>query len=394
MGNSFPVFEYSLAGIDDTLQPETCSATDNIWNIPLSGKKIDSSCKALSITIGDYLLSARKFLEKENFLFLRKGLKGLLSCNVEVDKIAKIIICLEKHGPFYHPIKTTVVLKDAKTVSFVLNGAVSDMGLATIENEHQNLKQLSFDKLNKGTIVTKNFIPEVFGIDFIESGKGKVGFFLAQWFDGFEEFHVVKTDNKNKVGLLKSDGSFLLIPDSKAISIYEKASKILTFYYGIQSLKQISPWHHAAGDFIVKIDGDRVEVKLITVRGYNRLMESEDLFLGLLFFFLNLSLRMRIDRNKGTKEYVFLDESIVQPCVDGFILGLNENLKTDQKFSKSNPDFYNLFIKFLKDFDLTILLNAFIMIIGSNDKNAPEASIIERNLEQHAKAVFESIQRL
>ncbi|MCP3901550.1 MAG: hypothetical protein GY707_17725 [Desulfobacteraceae bacterium] len=365
---------------------------DSLWNAPLSGKKNNVSDKDL--TIGDYLLSASKFLEKDNFTFLKKGLNALLSCDVEIDEIEKIRICLEKHGPFYHPIKITCVLKNKKSALFVLNGAVSDIGLSTIEIEYQNLERLNFDTLNQGKLDSESYIPKVFGIDFIESDKGKIGFFLAQWFDGFEEFHVVQTENKTNVGLLKSDGSFSLIPDSKAIAIYKKASEILTFFYGITSLKQISPWHHAAGDFIVKISEDNVEVKLITIRGYKSLMESEDLFVGLFFFFLNLSLRMRVDRNKGTEEYMFLDESVVQSCVDGFIIGLKDNLKAHKKFSKSNPDFYHEFIKFLKDFDFEILLNAFIMIVGSYNKKAPEASIIEKNLEQHAKAVFQSIEQL
>jgi hypothetical protein len=394
MTELFSVFEYCIAGIDDALHPEDGLLADSLWNMPLSGKKKDIQDSALLFTIGDYLLSAGKFLEKNNYLFLRKGLTSALSCNVKADEIETIAICLEKHGPFYHPIKISVILKNDKSVFFVLNGAVSDMGLSIIENEYQNLKKLNFDKSNQSTIDLKNFLPIAFGIDFIESDKGKVGFFLAQWFDDFEEFHVVKTDNKNKIGLLKNDGSFSLIPDSISIKIYTKASKILTLYYGIESLKQIFPWHHAAGDFVVKIDNGDVDVKLITVRGLNTLMESEDLFLGLLFFFLNLSLRMRIDRNKGTKEYVFLDESIVQACTNGFIDGLKENLKVNQIFNIENPDFFNLFTKFIKDFDLKVLLNVFIMIIGSYNENAPETPIIKENLEQHAKAVFESIKRL
>ncbi len=387
MTDKFSVFEYSLAGVDDRLNPEDSDLAHSLWNTPLSGKENNLSDRDLSV--GDYLLSASKFLEKDNFIFLRKGLNELLSCNVEVDEIAKISICLEKHGPFYHPIKITCFLKNKKSAVFVLNGAVSDIGLSTIEIEYQNL-----ENLNPDIMVKNSHIPKVFGIGFIKSDKGRIGFFLAQWFEGYEEFHVIKTENGCKTGLLQSDGLFLLIPDSKAIEIYARASEILTSFYAIQSLKQISPWHHAAGDFVVKIDEDDIEVKLITVRGYNSLMESEDLFVGLFFFFLNLSLRMRIDRNKGTEEYIFLDKSIVQACVDGFTIGLQKNLKAHQKFNKSNPDFYHEFIKFLKDFDFDILLNAFIMIVGSYNKNAPEASIIEKNLEQHAKAVFMSIEKL
>ena len=348
---------------------------------------------ASSLTIGDYFLSARKLLKNNGYLFLRKGLKVVLSHNIEVDEIEKIKISLEKHGPFYHPIKVIVFLKKEEPVFFVLNGAVSEMGLALIENEYQNLYQLK----------PKVFIPEVFGMGFVKTEKGKVGFFLAEWFDNFEEFHVVRTDNKNKTGILKKDGSFSLIPDSEAFTIYEKASEILTYYYGIDSLKQIFPWHHAAGDFIIKINNNDLEVKLITIRGYDSLMKLDGLpenseqnsnfLLGLFFFFLNLSIRMRIDRNKGTEEYVFLDEIIVQATIRGFINGLKENLKKNQKSTRINPDFFDQFIEFVKEFDLKDLLNAFIMITGSYNKEAPETLIIEKNLELHAIAVFQSIKK-
>jgi len=201
MADSFPVFEYCLAGIDDALCP-----TDKLWRLSLIGKSNDFASKTLSsassLTIGDYLLSARKFLENNGYLFLRKGLKVVLSHNIEVHEIGKIKISLEKHGPFYHPIKVIAFLKNEEPVFFVLNGAVSEMGLVLIENEYQNLEQLN-PGLNPGQLNSKVFIPEVFGMGFVETEKGKVGFFLAEWFDNFEEFHVVRTDNKNKTGILK-----------------------------------------------------------------------------------------------------------------------------------------------------------------------------------------------
>ena len=185
---------------------------------------------------------------------------------------------------------------------------------------------------------------------FVDLKKGIIGFFLAEWFDKYEEFHVVRDNNKNKTGLLNKDGSFSLISDSESFALYEKASEILTLYYDITSLKQIFPWHHAAGDFVVRIDKNKLDVRLITVRGYGTLMELDDnnFMLGLFSFFLNLSLRMRIDRNMGTKEYVFLDEIIVQASVNGFIKGLKKNLKNNQKQNKLGIGFYDMFMEFIK----------------------------------------------
>ncbi len=402
MAEAYPVFEYYLTGRDKALSFNN----DNLWDKLLSGKekKISDDPSFDGFTLGDYFLSARTFLGKNNFLFLKRGLEQELSYDVDFKEIEKIILSLEKHGPFYHPIKVTVLLNNIKPAFFVLNGAVSDIGLATIENEYQNLKSLNPDNLKLNT-----FLPIVFGQSFVESKKRRAGFFLAQWFENYEEFHVVSSANinkdiVNKIGLLKEDGTFSLLSDLMAFKIYEKAAEILTFYYDIKSMKQIFPWHHAAGDFIVKTGERDLDVKLITIRGYDTLMEFDALLdnkekhdnflLGLLFFFVNLTLRMRIDRDRGTKGYIFLDEFVVQASVNGFINGLKENLKKNQKLYRLKLDFDNLFIEFIKEFELKDLLNVFIMITGSYSKSTPEASIIEQNLEQHAKTVFESIQRL
>ena len=402
MAKAYPVFEYYLTGRDKELSINN----DNLWDKLLSGKekKIPDDPSFDGFTLGDYFLSARTFLEKNNFLFLKRGLEKELSYDVDFKEVEKITLSLEKHGPFYHPIKVTVLFNNIKSALFVLNGAVSDIGLATIENEYQNLKSLNPDNLKLNA-----FLPIVFGQGFVESKKGRAGFFLAQWFENYEEFHVVSSDNTNKdivnkIGLLKEDGTFPLLSKLMAFKIYEQAAEILTFYYNIKSMKQIFPWHHAAGDFIVKIGEKDLDVKLITIRGYDTLMEFDSLLdnkekhgnvlLGLLFFFINLTLRMRIDRNRGTKGYIFLDEFVVQASVNGFIEGLKKNLEENRKIYRLNQDFYNLFIEFVKEFELKDLLNVFIMITGFYSKSTPEALIIEQNLEQHAKAVFESIQRL
>ena len=391
MGKLFPVFEYSLAGKDDRL----CSE-DKLWNTLLCNTDLNLSIEEVSFTIGDYFLSAKKFLEENSFYFLKKGLESIFFRSFEAVEIKKILICLEKHGPFYHPIKVTAILKDEASACFVLNGAVSDMGLAIIENEYNHLKKFSKKAFKPDGLSSEVFVPEVFGMGFVKSEKGEVGFFLAQWFENFQEFHVVMSGNKKKIGLLNSDGSFSIISESELIEMFRRISEILTFYYDIPSSQQIFPWHHAAGDFIVKIDDQGIDVKLITVRGYGALIESDfDNFLvGLFFFFLNLSLRMRIDRNKGTEEYVFLDKKVVKASVEGFIIGLKKNLEMIQGTENISHDFFNIFVDFIKEFKLENILNAFIMITGSYDKDAPETSIIRKNLETHAKTVFEVIKEI
>jgi hypothetical protein len=390
METSLPVFEYRLSGKDGELGPE-----DKLWDTPLYSNENNISIGISPFSIGDYLLSARKFLEGNKYQSIEKGLQATVSNDFEISGVKRIIISLEKHGPFYHPIKIILFFKSEDPVSFVLNGAVSDIGLAVIENEFRNLKELRKKTFSDGNSTFRSFIPEVFGMGFIEATKGKIGFFLAQWLDGFEEFHVVKSDHKNEIGLLNSDGTFSFLSDIQSFEIFKKASEILTFYFDLHSFNQIFPWHHAAGDFIVKIDEAGIDVKLITIRNYGKLIDSDtdNIMLELLFFFLNLSLRMRIDRNRGTEEYIFLDEMVVKASVEGFFKGLNENLKRSQKQGLIDSDFYEVFIEFIKEFNFDTLLNLFGMIEGSYTKDVPETAIIHKNLEAHAKAMFEAIKK-
>ena len=256
-----------------------------------------------------------------------------------------------------------------------------------LQNEYQNLIEL------KGTM----FVPKVFGMGFVESEKGRTGFFLAQWFDKFEEFHGVKIDGegKTRLGILNSNGTFSILSDLEAFEIYKRISEILTLYYDLKSFKQIFPWHHAAGDFVVRIEQGKIDVKLITVRGYGVLMEPDDKnkLLGLLFFFLNLSLRMRIDRNKGTQEYIFLDKIVVKATIEGFLKGLETNLAKNFNTDQNDPGFFNVFMDFLKELDLANLFNLFTMISGSYNSEAPETEILEKNLYNHAEEVFKIVKK-
>ena len=79
---------------------------------------------------------------------------------------------------------------------------------------------------------------------------------------------------------------------------------ILTGYFDTRSFAQIYPWHPAAGDFIARIAGDGVAVRLVAARQYGPLVGPPDLppEEALLFFFLNLTLRLRVDRLDGVGE--------------------------------------------------------------------------------------------
>jgi hypothetical protein len=85
-------------------------------------------------------------------------------------------------------------------------------------------------------------------------------------------------------------------------------------------LCQIFPWHHAAGDFVIRVDGEKTSVKMITVRDYVPMAgietepDSEQAILdALVIFFIHLSVRMRLDRLDGVNEVVWAPDACLVP---------------------------------------------------------------------------------
>ncbi|MCF8139353.1 MAG: hypothetical protein K9K63_18810, partial [Desulfotignum sp.] len=228
------------------------TSESGLWDMPLSGKTgTENSCAEW--TIGDYFEAAHTFLTRGQGEMVRLAVSCLAP---DPGPIHALKVCLEKHGAFYHPLKITAVTGSA-TVTLVLNGAVRDPGLTLIETEHRLLVRLADQ-------VVPAWIPRVFGARTFTAKKGRIGFFLGQWFDRFCEFHITRTVKDYQVAIWKDDGTHAPVPWHRAEKIYEQIACVLTDYYEKDTGLEIFPWHLAAGDFVVNPHG---EVRLITVRG-------------------------------------------------------------------------------------------------------------------------------
>ncbi len=396
------LFRYHVPG-----NPGFVDQASFLWDTPLSGKPDSSSGKiTFQFLIKDYFESAKKFIQLYDYKILKKGLKFNLKKDISFSDICHIDISLEKHGAFYHPAKISVELNNGRILFFVLNTAVSDAGLALIENEYNSLS-----KLNKND--AESLIPRVFGMGKVNTEKGCAAFFLAEWFNDFHEFHVTSSstdsDDEKKIGLWETNGTISKISFPDYLIIYEKATEILTKFYKPESFEQIFPWHHAAGDFVIKRTGNGFDVRLITVRNYGALfgavpdsqesgsseasgsMEEDNDFLlhGLLFFYLNLSVRMRVDRIDGTGNYCLIDSKIISSVLKGFLKGLSKKPLLDgtQKdgIQKNMAD---IFLQFAGQFSFDEFHEMLVMIVNSYNENAPETTIIKANLLKYSKLLF------
>jgi len=239
------------------------------------------------------------------------------------DEIEAISITLEKHGAFYHPALVRVTTP-VGTTPFVANVAVSDPGRRMIKREFQLLRHL-----DPSTTGPKRRIPA----SYYQHTWDVRGWplYLGQWFEGFHEFHLTipRDDDPDPIVVWATEPYHLTGPSHKA-ALCHQIARLLTQFYNPLTFEQIVPWHHAAGDFIIRVGPDAIEAKLITVRDYRPLAVAPEettpasILEGLLFFFLHLSLQMRLDRLDGTGELVWAGEWAVNGAVNGFFEALLE----------------------------------------------------------------------
>ena len=386
-----PKFYYYLY---DTQTP--VSRNHPAWRqrLPLS-RHFSENIEDLSISHGDYFLTIRRFLEIGDFGMLTRALGRRLKKKVTAADIREIGVCLAKHGEFYHPARLQISVGQ-QSAGFVLNVAVSDNGIQTLHEEYQSLKRLNDE-------FTPSFIPRVYDFGEIETaGRRKIPLFLGDWLEGYHEFHISvdPAGDAPNIRVWDGDPNRALLSTDQQAEIYRQAARILTYYYNVESLEQIFAFHHAAGDFIVRVENNVVDLKLITVRRYASLLRNQEnlengnadvetLLQALLLFFLGLSIRMRLDRIDGVGDIVWADRLAVAATLEGFFEGLM--LKPP---IPSLPDTidrcFAYFLSLCSPEDIGDLCRS---VVHAMDPGDPEAAFVRQNLDEHITSLTRSIEQ-
>ncbi|MDL1969180.1 MAG: hypothetical protein LWW97_11755 [Deltaproteobacteria bacterium] len=376
---------------------------NDIWSlpIPLSREK-PQKADELPLTYGDYFYAVRSFLKKDEFKSITFAISQYLNQNIKPEEIQEIHIYLEKHGEFYHPARIETFINGSR-IFFVLNAAISSAGKGFIKREFEILNKLNNEF---------SFIPKVYtqGKICIKNKNVEISMFLGEWFEGFNEFHIsqnkykqAKKDSIIKIVVWDHEKGNFFLSDDETLELYSQAAMILTCYYNAETFEQIFPWHHAAGDFVIKLQKNNMEMKLITIRQYAPMLKNKneiaknntgsDIYLmleAMLIFFLNLSIRNRLDRIDGVGEIVWSDNIAVEGTLKGFLKGLSKN-------SSNNliPDTLAAnFINYISCFSKTDLLQLCNSIVNTYSPMAPELSVIRQNLKNHVDLLYNSIKNL
>ncbi|MFH1155707.1 MAG: hypothetical protein V1793_18015 [Pseudomonadota bacterium] len=373
-----PQFQFIIPGF-----PAPIDAAASLWAEPLNGNMdAGPSGDGSGLSIGDYFTRAQTFLMLDDCRALR------LAASDHGDdskaKISAITISLEKHGAFYHPARVRATFPDIPPLDLALNCAAASPGLEIIETEYQALKKIKASDPQAP-------VPEVYGYGRVQDQDRDTAFFLAQWFDGFHEFHITTPDPGERIVIWESEEAISFIPFPRARRLYEKASEILTSLYNPDTFEQVFPWHHAAGDFVVRLRDGEPELRLITVRGYNPMIglpageePDYDLVLNaLLVFLLNLTLRMRIDRIDGTGRYHLMESSVIQATLSGFFKTLPS---LDSRF-KSALGLGHDFASYIAEFSMDDYAELLGSIIDSYHPKAPETGLLKNNLKEHSRVL-------
>ncbi|MDX1775119.1 MAG: hypothetical protein R3297_00900 [Desulfobulbales bacterium] len=344
------------------------------------------------LLLGDYFAALQHFILSGDGRVLRIALqKHGYSKEFDPAAISGISIRSEKHGAFYH-IASIEIKGLAETIKFACTTALSDSARASLQEEYHLLRQLGESE--------PDLLPAVYHQQELSVQKedGTVDLFmvLGQWLDGYHEWHLSDDPGTGERGikLWDYDKGFRFLSAAESYEVLYQAAFILTRFYSQDTFRQIYPWHHGAGDFIVRAESGTVAIKLITVRQYEPLVHFDspgeaDLIIGAIHFLLNLSLRMRLDRLDGIFEPVWFAEFAVRAAVAGFFAGLAESRAKGTLLLGPVDDLLGI----LRSFDVGEILEMYDSLLEVYaDEDQDDFQLIREMLPGHAPELYAALQ--
>lgn len=345
-----------------------------------------------TLTLGDYLNGLRAFVLQQGTRSLCQALSDHLSSRVTPGDLREIHIRTEKHGALYH-VASVEPITHAGRSKLALSTAVSPRARVCLAREEEHLADLA----------------RRFGLPYLPApllsgdallgacGTGQpVRMLLAEWFKAFHEWHLNRDAEGGppQVHLWDSIRGYRFATEAESRTLFHEIARILTLYYDTTRFCQILSWHHAAGDFVVCTAQAPLQVRLTTVRDYQPLpgLAPEagiQPLVALVYFFLNLLVRMRVDRHEGVGELLWAGERAVRAAVAGFFDALEEMHKAGRWLPAEATEIRDLLLSF-SPAEL-LRLHYAVLDLDPNEDSAERAWIAGR-LEEHAATVHRTLQ--
>lgn len=302
---------------------------------------------------GPYLEAVHHMLLKDDYQKLIQVLGFRLKRVVAAEQIDCLEIKTEKHGAYYHVARVEVSIAGQK-IPFAVNVAAAPEVREQLERDFRLLKLLS-NRYDFSIVPTVYF--KGAGL-YREIGKPLkwLHMFVAEWFADYHEFHLHRdrASGSNLMLLWDLHRGSRYLTQEECFDLYRQAARILTLYYDYHTFRQIYPWHHAAGDFVLKASKGQVHVRLVTIRDYAAVVDFNSRkmtakLLGLIVFFLHLTIQMRIDRLDGVGHVVWAEDYCLEGTVAGFFAGWEEGKKRSRKEMPSARELRDLLRSFSRD---------------------------------------------
>src|SRR5271157_176523 len=343
------------------------------------------------MTLGDYFLAIRDLVLCKEGQSLTALLRHLWKRPVEIAEIDAITIRYEKYGVLYH-ISSVEIAAEKQQIRLTVSAALTDESKEALDREFDLLQRLGSEK-------SPSYLPHVYckHAAQIRKAEGSETFIMAlsEWFDNYHEWHFSRDEaGLQRILVWDMKNGYRSLSEKETYEIIKKAATILTFYYDTKTYHRIFPWHHGGGDFVVRTNEGTVDVKLVTARGYEPItLPTEDSEIAplraVIFFFVETTVKMRLDKYEGMGESTWADASVVAAAVDGFFRGLTLKESGADAFAFKVNDL----LAQLKDFtqnDLKGLLRTRMSQTAGRDTSDYAAML--SHIDEHARDLHQAIQ--
>jgi len=361
-------------------------------DVPLDEKTLDRAL-LLSPFEAHPLLTLRDYFQCiERFILDRVDDLGKTSdAPLSPDRIDEILIRSEKHGTLYD-VASVEIAGHGTRRKFAISTAFSEPRKALLLHEVETMRFLnqhfSYDHIPKVYLVSE-------GLCSNPKGNETVMMSISEWLEGYHEWHLTEDQDGNQaVFIWDMERGNRRASTEQGQRIFREAARILTLYYDPKNYRQIYPWHHAAGDFVVKSAGGATQVKLTTARNYLPLISfpkkaDTNRVTALVAFLLNMAVQMRLDRTGGVGAPVWAQEEFVRPCLEGFFSAL-QTMKSEGRWDLGEgPDL----LTFLKKFSSEELHRLYTPLMASYREEKPEDfDVVQSNLESHVSTLWKALQ--